>query len=248
MRQAGPLRRNRRAAYRQRRDGRAFSIVWAVPGGLRRAFAVFLDVARGAASRLQQSHSTSDAGGFAAGSHSGRPFLNRVGPVVRLAASPDGAHRVGASIMQPASPAFDSLDAVTAALPAPGVQVVSSMLREFPLDLFEIGDCLATLSVEWVGWFRQRLPQVRRFAVHRVRLAVLKEVFEAARPHAARRECFAVYIGDTDGNEQPFLDFGTASSATYAALRLAQTYRLAVEFGNFNEPKIRWSANGPLGG
>jgi len=151
-------------------------------------------------------------------------------------------------MMQPASSTFDSLDAVTEARLTPAVPAVSSMHREFPLDLFEIGDCLATLSAEWIGWFRQRLPRVRRFAVHRVRLAVLKEAFEAARPHAARRECFAVYIGDTDGNEQPFLDFGTASSATYAALRLAQTYRLAVEFGNFNEPKMRWSADGPLGG
>ena len=198
---------------------------------MRRAFIVFLDAARGAASRLQQSHSTSDAGGFAAGSDSGRAFANRVG-----------------SMMQPASPAFDSLDTVTDTLLTPGEPVAASAHREFPLDLFEIGDCLASLSVEWIGWFRQRLPQVRRFAVHRVRLAVLKEAFEAARPHAARRECFAVYIGDTDGNEQPFLDFGTASSATYAALRLAQTYRLAVEFGNFNEPKIRWSASGPLWG
>ena len=198
---------------------------------MHRAFVVFFDVARGVASRLQQSHCTSDAGGFAAGSDSGRAFANRVG-----------------SMMQPASPAFDSLDAAPDALPTPGVPVASSTHREFPLDLFEIGDCLASLSVECLGWFRQRLPQVRRFAVHRVRLAVLREAFEAARPHAARRECFAVYIGDTDGNEQPFLDFGTASSATYAALRLAQTYRLAVEFGNFNEPKIRWSASGPLGG
>lgn len=215
---------------------------------MHRAFVAFFDVARGAASRLQQSHCTSDAGGFAAGSDSGRAFANRVGPVVRLAAPPDGAHRIGASTMQPASPAFDSLDAAPDALPTPGVPIASSTHREFPLDLFEIGDCLASLSVECIGWFRQRLPQVRRFAVHRVRLAVLREAFEAARPHAARRECFAVYIGDTDGNEQPFLDFGTASSATYAALRLAQTYRLAVEFGNFNEPKIRWSASGPLGG
>ena len=54
---------------------------------------------------------------------------------------------------------------------------------------------------------------------------------------AAMAECYGVFVYDADGGEHPFMHFDDAASATYAALRIGQTYRVGVEFSNFSDPK-----------
>ena len=76
--------------------------------------------------------------------------------------------------------------------------------------------------------YEQPLPPVVR------RVAVLGMKRTAT---AATAECYGVFVYDADGGEHPFMHFDDAASATYAALRIGQTYRVGVEFSNFSDPK-----------
>lgn len=96
----------------------------------------------------------------------------------------------------------------------------------FPLDIFH--DEPQSANEVCVASFHALLPTVKRIAVHGVRR-------RKAEPPPSEK--FGVYLFDDEGNEHPFLYYRNAASATYAALRIAQIYRLGVEFGNFNDPK-----------
>ncbi|MGN6669883.1 MAG: hypothetical protein ACTHKH_23360 [Trinickia sp.] len=54
---------------------------------------------------------------------------------------------------------------------------------------------------------------------------------------AATAQGYGVFLYDTDDREHALLRFEDAASATYAALRFGQMYRVGVEFGNFSDPK-----------
>lgn len=105
---------------------------------------------------------------------------------------------------------------------------------EFPTDIFECGDAMSAAGTMRVVAFRALLPALKRIAVHAVR-----RLGGWAFACAERPECYGVYLIDCDGGEHAFLDFASASNATYAAMRIAQIYRLPVEFGTFAEPKTR---------
>ncbi|RKP49084.1 hypothetical protein [Trinickia fusca] len=109
---------------------------------------------------------------------------------------------------------------------------------DFPDDLFEDGDLLAPRHTECLAWFGQRPQIAKRLAVHRVRGRTAKTT--AVQGIATTPpEFFGIYVSDEDGNEHPLLDFVSAPSAVYAAMRIAQVYRLGLEFGNFALPKTR---------
>jgi hypothetical protein len=105
---------------------------------------------------------------------------------------------------------------------------------DFPLDVFECEDALPASGGVRIVAFRALLPAVKRIAVHAVDRSGASRV---ARDE--RCECYGIYLIDCDGGEHSFLDFTRAGSATYAAMRIAQVYRLPVEFGTFAEPKSR---------
>ncbi|RKP52120.1 hypothetical protein D7S89_00770 [Trinickia fusca] len=98
----------------------------------------------------------------------------------------------------------------------------------FPFDIFH-DDCSQPTEEESIAAFHARLSAIKRVAVHSER-----------RRNAASLEPghFGIYLIDCEGNEYPFLRFQQAANAAYAALRIAEVYRLGVEFGNFKEPKL----------
>lgn len=100
---------------------------------------------------------------------------------------------------------------------------------EFPADVFDSGDALQSEANVHVKFLRMLLPLAKRVLVHAVRRGGV---------NARQAESFGVYMLDHDGNEHLILEFFQASSAVYAAMRVGQTYRLGVEFGNFNTPKL----------
>jgi hypothetical protein len=105
---------------------------------------------------------------------------------------------------------------------------------EFPADIFECVDAMPASGDVRIVAFRALLPAIRRVAVHAVACT------NALSPVDGERSCcFGIYLIDCDGGEHAFLDFTTAGSATYAAMRIAQVYRLPIEFGAFAEPKSR---------
>ena len=106
---------------------------------------------------------------------------------------------------------------------------------DFPVDIFECSDAMPSLGDVRILAFRALLPAVRRVVVH----AVLRRPAASSCVQGERRECYGVYLLDCDGGEHPFLDFGSAGRATYAAMRVAQVFRLPVEFGTFAEPRSR---------
>lgn len=108
-----------------------------------------------------------------------------------------------------------------------GAQAYATPVRpgEFPVDILHAGDALQTPDDACVAFFHARLPVVKRLVVHAV----------GGRTGGS----FGIYLMDCEGSEHSFLDFASASSATYAAMRIAQAYRLGVEFGNFAQPKMR---------
>ncbi len=119
-------------------------------------------------------------------------------------------------------------------------------------DVFQALGCLEPLRAEAVAQLRERLSTGKRLAVHGVRradgtgapspieaLTARSMLADEAALQARLPQFFCIYLTDDQGNEQPFLDFHDATSATYAALRIAQRYRLSVEFGKFTEPKLR---------
>jgi len=123
---------------------------------------------------------------------------------------------------------------------------------DFSGDVFQALGCLEPLRAEAVAQLRARLTTGRRLAVHGVRradgtgalgsieaLTARSVLADEAALQARGPHFFCIYLTDDQGNEQPFLDFHDATSATYAALRIAQRYRLSVEFGKFAEPKLR---------
>jgi hypothetical protein len=105
---------------------------------------------------------------------------------------------------------------------------------EFPADIFECADAMPASGAVRIVAFRALLPAIRRVAVHAVACTDISSPIDGERPC-----CFGVYLIDCDGGEHAFLDFSTAGSATYAAMRIAQVYRLPIEFGSFAEPKSR---------
>ncbi|WP_206957209.1 hypothetical protein [Trinickia acidisoli] len=105
---------------------------------------------------------------------------------------------------------------------------------EFPVDVFGCCNGLPVSGDMRIVAFRALLPAIRRVAVHAVERAG-----NVSCAGAELRLCYGVYLLDCDGGEHPFLDFASASNATYAAMRIAQAYRLPVEFGSFVEPKAR---------
>ncbi|MGN6317254.1 hypothetical protein [Trinickia sp.] len=109
-----------------------------------------------------------------------------------------------------------------------------SSVVDFPADIFGGAEAMPASGEVRIVAFRALLPAVKRIAVHAV-----QHREPATRAFVGRRECFGVYLVDHDGGEHPFLDFANAGSATYAAMRIAQVYRLPVEFGTFAEPKAR---------
>ena len=105
---------------------------------------------------------------------------------------------------------------------------------QFPADIFECADAMPASGDVRIVAFRALLPAIRRVAVHAVVGTVIPSSIDGERPC-----CFGIYLIDCDGGEHVFLDFSTAGSATYAAMRIAQVYRLPIEFGAFAEPKSR---------
>lgn len=108
----------------------------------------------------------------------------------------------------------------------------------FPIEVFDCADAMPAASDVRIVAFRALLPAVRRIAVHAVERS---SAMSYGRPVQSGH--FGVYLIDFDGGEHPFLDFASAGGATYAAMRLAQVYRLPVEFGSFAEPKLRDQSN-----
>ncbi|RKP46052.1 hypothetical protein [Trinickia fusca] len=100
---------------------------------------------------------------------------------------------------------------------------------DFPFDALGSGNGSRTLIEACLATLHELLPEIKRLVVHGVGR---KKVGPAC------TECFGVYLIDNDGAEHPFLHFEAASSATYAALRVAQVYRLGIAFGNFAEPRL----------
>lgn len=98
----------------------------------------------------------------------------------------------------------------------------------FPYDILEVDQGMQAPSNERFAAFHAVLPRVKRVAIYRLRDGTI---------HAVRAECFGVYLIDCDVKEHLVLCFKNASNATYAALRIAQVYRLGMEFGNFREPR-----------
>jgi hypothetical protein len=132
------------------------------------------------------------------------------------------------------------------------VQPASTAGADFPGDVFHALGCLEPLRAEAVAQLRARLTTGKRLAVHGVRrvdstgalgaieaLAAHSMLADETASQARLPQFFGIYLTDDQGNEQPLLDFHDATSATYAALRIAQRYRLSVEFGKFTEPKLR---------
>ncbi|KAA0087678.1 hypothetical protein CIW54_13945 [Paraburkholderia sp. T12-10] len=105
---------------------------------------------------------------------------------------------------------------------------------DFPIDVFECADAMPASGDVRIVAFRALLPAIRRVAIHAV-----EHAGNSSGNGAGPSACYAVYLVDCDGGEHPFLDFASAGSATYAALRIAQVYHLPVEFGSFAEPKSR---------
>lgn len=100
---------------------------------------------------------------------------------------------------------------------------------EFPADIFGCADVMQALGDMRIFAFLALLPAIKRIAVRAVE----------------RAGCYGMYLLDYDGGEHPFVDFTSAASATYAAMRIAQAYRLPVEFGSFAEPKAWEGRCGP---
>jgi hypothetical protein len=107
-------------------------------------------------------------------------------------------------------------------------------VAEFPVDIFECVDAMPASGDVRIVAFRALLPAIRRVAVHAVAGTSTPSPI-----NAERSCCFGLYLIDRDGGEHAFLDFTTAGGATYAAMRIAQVYRLPIEFGSFAEPKSR---------
>ncbi|RKP47410.1 hypothetical protein [Trinickia fusca] len=111
---------------------------------------------------------------------------------------------------------------------AEGVEPAGRDEAEFPADVFDSGDVLQSEANVHIKFLRVLLPLAKRVLVHAVRRGCA---------NAEHAESFGVYMLDHDGNEHLILEFFQASSAVYAAMRMGQTYRLGVEFGNFSRPK-----------
>ena len=101
-------------------------------------------------------------------------------------------------------------------------------VEEFPSDILEGDHAREATSDTGVAIFHLLLPRVKRLVVHAVR---------GDKIEPQRAACFGVYLLDDEENEHPLLYFEHAANATYAALRIAQVYRLGVAFGHFGEPK-----------
>lgn len=76
-------------------------------------------------------------------------------------------------------------------------------------------------------------PVFRRVAVHSVKRTA----------DAVATQCYGVFIYDNAGGEHALAQFDDATSATCAALRFGQMYRVGVEFGNFSNPKALWAGD-----
>lgn len=105
---------------------------------------------------------------------------------------------------------------------------------EFPADIFECADAMPASGDVRIVAFRALLPAIRRVAVYAVACTNTPSPVDGEQSC-----CYGIYLIDCDGGEHAFLDFATAGGATYAAMRIAQVYRLPIEFGSFAEPKSR---------
>lgn len=159
-------------------------------------------------------------------------------PACASSASHAGGFAVGASTDRASYSAASSTSAPACSSTAPEVADTLETERpravEFPVDIFGCADAMAASGDVRIVAFHALLPAVNRIAVHAV-----QRPEPAAPAFVGQRECYGVYLLDCDGGEHHFLDFKSAGSATYAAMRIAQVYRLPVEFGTFAEPKAR---------